>query len=336
MIRLFLIGCTVLMTVSVTAQPNLCDDQMAFRAPSPSSGGDLQEKSSQVNQPSTTVLGPNTLATGNYSTAIGHGAKATDDNTMILGGSTEKDRVTVGIGTHAPNSLASLDLGDTDKGLLLNRLSAEQISMFEMALGMADEGMTVYNTSTHSIQVWDGLNWENLGVQEIKLEDHQLELEDAGVVDLSTYQQDLTTASLSGTELTVAIENGKSVAVDLAPLFEQYDERLHALEDEVRRLSIENEANSEDLNAQGVLFQNVPNPFDKSSTINYSIPESAKSANIVLSNNMGQIVSNNVLDGNVSRGALVIDAKELTAGIYYFTLYVDEQSVDTKKLIVDR
>ena len=60
------------------------------------------------------ALGANASATGSYSVAIGHGASTSIDNSMVLGGATVTDRVGVGIGTAAPNSFASLTLGDTE------------------------------------------------------------------------------------------------------------------------------------------------------------------------------------------------------------------------------
>ena len=93
----------------------------------------------QLEESTQLALGDNAEATGNYATAIGNGAHADMDNTMVLGGTTEENRVSVGIGTSNPNSLSSLDLADIDKGLLVNRLSTKQAEMFEMALGIADE-----------------------------------------------------------------------------------------------------------------------------------------------------------------------------------------------------
>ena len=99
-----------------------------------------QKASAQIINHNSTTLAvvENSEATGNYAIAIGNGASADMDNTMVLGGHTLDDRVSVGIGTPYPISLSSLDLADIDKGLLVDRLSSEQAEIFKMALGIAD------------------------------------------------------------------------------------------------------------------------------------------------------------------------------------------------------
>lgn len=93
--------------------------------------------------------------------AIGYNAEALLQQTMVLGGATATDRVTVGIGTKAPNIKSSLDLADTDKGFLINRLTNTQKTPVTNNLTTADLGMSIYNTDDKILQTWNGTSWTN-------------------------------------------------------------------------------------------------------------------------------------------------------------------------------
>ncbi|NQY28016.1 MAG: hemagluttinin family protein [Flavobacteriaceae bacterium] len=104
---------------------------------------------------------------GNNAIAIGNAATAVTDNTMVLGGATYP--LSVGIGTDAPNANASLDLADTNKGLLVNRVTnAERTTMITtpasgVALTTTDAGLMVYDTDDSLLYIWDGTQWGEVG-----------------------------------------------------------------------------------------------------------------------------------------------------------------------------
>ncbi|MES2650026.1 MAG: hypothetical protein V4717_24325 [Bacteroidota bacterium] len=64
----------------------------------------------------------------------------------------------VGIGTQTPNQSALLDLTSTTKGLLLPRLTCQQIT----GVLSPEEGLVVYNLNTHKVNVFNGTAWTNL------------------------------------------------------------------------------------------------------------------------------------------------------------------------------
>jgi hypothetical protein len=309
------------------------------------SDSNSQKASAQIsnNNSTTLAMGENSEATGNYAIAIGNGASADMDNTMVLGGVTDEDRVSVGIGTSYPNSLSSLDLADIDKGLLVNRLSAEQAEIFKMALGMADEGMMIYNTSDHLLQTWDGLKWDNVQTKHLNLEDHRLKINNGPSVDLSQYQQDLTSATLNGQELTIGIENGADVKVDLSPIFKEYETRLAAIE---HLLLVESKDEENSSNAQiesfenantfevAMLLQNAPNPFSSSTKVKYTIPNGSFSAYLTILDSSGKIVSNKKLSHIPGTREKTIFADGMPPGVYYLSLFVDHIKTKTVKMIV--
>lgn len=113
----------------------------------------------------TSTTADNAIAIGNSATAgnlnaiaIGNGATTTADNTMILGG--ETNPLSVGIGTNTPNATASLDLSDTNKGFLMNRLTSSQRSA--LSLTSAEAGMMVFDTNENRFYFWDGSAWVGL------------------------------------------------------------------------------------------------------------------------------------------------------------------------------
>lgn len=112
------------------------------------------------------AIGKGSEASGLNAYAIGTEAKAINDSTFVLGGATVP--LSVGIGTDAPNSFASLELADTNKGFLVNRLTTSQKTTLEGNLTTAENGMLVYDTDLKGLYVWDGTQWastlaDNLG-----------------------------------------------------------------------------------------------------------------------------------------------------------------------------
>lgn len=66
----------------------------------------------------------------------------------------------VGIDNPTPNPNSSLDLGATDKGLLLNRMTTNQrTSVLEPSLTAAERGMVVFDTDLEQVFLWDGSDW---------------------------------------------------------------------------------------------------------------------------------------------------------------------------------
>jgi len=115
------------------------------------------------------AIGSQARAQGNYSVALGYGVNVTNTNTMALGGNTTTNRLSVGIGTVAANQNASLDLADTDKGFLVNRMTtAQRTAMITapasgVALTTTDAGLMVYDTDDKVFYFWNGTQWNELG-----------------------------------------------------------------------------------------------------------------------------------------------------------------------------
>jgi trimeric autotransporter adhesin len=80
------------------------------------------------------------------------------------------------------------------------------------------------------------------------------------------------------------------------------------------------------------LWQNAPNPYERTTVIRYFVPPSSGSAAIVLFNSNGQQVSSYSL--GTGEGEVTLSSEELAAGTYIYKLIVDGISVDSKKLVL--
>jgi len=83
------------------------------------------------------------------------------------------------------------------------------------------------------------------------------------------------------------------------------------------------------------LFQNTPNPFSMNTEIRFEIPESATSSKLLIHDMQGaEIKSYNITDKGVE--TIVIQGSELQAGMYMYTLLVNNRIVDTKKMLLTK
>jgi len=82
-----------------------------------------------------------------------------------------------------------------------------------------------------------------------------------------------------------------------------------------------------------ILSQNYPNPFNPSTKIKYALPENSK-VNLTIYNSIGEVVT--VLVNEIKNEGFHIvnfNALELTNGIYYYRLVVDDNT-QVKKMIL--
>ncbi|MBU2940593.1 T9SS type A sorting domain-containing protein [Lacinutrix sp. C3R15] len=238
-----------------------------------------------------------------------------------------------GIATITPDANASLDLAATDKALLLNRLTTA--GRADLTTAGAVAGMLVYDTDDNKTYYFNGTEW----------------------VDPSSDNQNLASASLADTTLTIAIENGTSVDVDLAPILTPLQEAITDLENENAAQQAQIDAlmarmdaveacacggtlsihdNSDSLNeSESIrLNQNTPNPFNAVTTIDYFIPVQYTSANIQVVSSLGQVVYDIPIT-QFGEGSVTLTKNNLQSAVYFYTLYVDGKKIASKRLVVD-
>lgn len=84
--------------------------------------------------------------------------------------------------------------------------------------------------------------------------------------------------------------------------------------------------------AKAELYQNIPNPFNESSVIKFSIPESSKTAFIIVYDMQGKQLKKYSLTKGSSQ--VLVAANEYKAGMYLYSLIVDNKEIDTKRMII--
>lgn len=93
------------------------------------------------------------------------------------------------------------------------------------------------------------------------------------------------------------------------------------------------DGNTEEHADEALLFQNNPNPYRETTEIAYYLPGNTRRAELLLFDLQGSLVASHSLPGN-GPGSFLMGAGALRAGMYYYTLVVDGQVVDTKKMIL--
>ncbi|MGL5889050.1 MAG: T9SS type A sorting domain-containing protein, partial [Bacteroidia bacterium] len=83
----------------------------------------------------------------------------------------------------------------------------------------------------------------------------------------------------------------------------------------------------------GVLQQNVPNPFNQQTVINFTVAENAGVATMAIYDLNGRQIRAEQLNQR-GKGQYVINANELAPGMYIYTLIVDGKAADSKRMIV--
>ncbi len=86
---------------------------------------------------------------------------------------------------------------------------------------------------------------------------------------------------------------------------------------------------------QATLYQNVPNPFNSTTAIEYYIPDNAANANIYVFDLTGELLQSYPINA-FGKGQVTISGSTLNAGMYIYSLVVDNEIVDTKRMILTR
>jgi trimeric autotransporter adhesin len=81
------------------------------------------------------------------------------------------------------------------------------------------------------------------------------------------------------------------------------------------------------------LFQNIPNPFNQTTLINYYLPQNSGTAMIQITGANGETIRSIALNGT-GAGQLSVQTAQLAAGTYMYSLIVDGNLIDTKRMVL--
>lgn len=83
------------------------------------------------------------------------------------------------------------------------------------------------------------------------------------------------------------------------------------------------------------LFDNAPNPFSLNTEIRFEIPESSSSAKLIIHDMQGiELKSFDISQKGF--GSVSISGSELKAGMYLYTLLIDNKIIDTKRMLLTK
>ncbi len=75
-----------------------------------------------------------------------------------------------------------------------------------------------------------------------------------------------------------------------------------------------------------------PNPATSYVSINYDLPAQVETASVKIMNILGSVVKNEVMNKNASN--LRVDVSDLTNGVYFYSVIINNEVYKTKKLVV--
>lgn len=84
-----------------------------------------------------------------------------------------------------------------------------------------------------------------------------------------------------------------------------------------------------------ILYQNIPNPFKESTTINYYLGDITTQASIYIFDMQGTLLKSFNIS-NKGKGSIVITGGELNAGMYMYSFVIDGKEIDTKRMILTK
>ncbi len=97
---------------------------------------------------------------------------------------------------------------------------------------------------------------------------------------------------------------------------------------------VEEKSTGKKLETEAVLGQNIPNPFNRTTTITYQLPSQASSALLVVYNLNGIQLKQYDLNLAEVNGKVVIEASDFVPGIYIYALIIDGQLSTAKRMIL--
>ena len=84
-----------------------------------------------------------------------------------------------------------------------------------------------------------------------------------------------------------------------------------------------------------ILYQNYPNPFNSTTKIRFSVKGNNVNVKIIIYDISGKLISE-IINQNFSSGTYETDfnSNNLTSGVYFYTLNINDKTIDTKKMLM--
>ena len=119
----------------------------------------------------------------------------------------------------------------------------------------------------------------------------------------------------------------------LVDALKEHNSEIKELKSEIAALKGGFEKQSTEFVSSAKLYQNNPNPFDKSTGIKYYVPNDANNVSICIYDLTGlQLLKVDITIKGYS--SIHLNANQFRAGMYLYSLLVDGLEVDTKKMVI--
>lgn len=105
---------------------------------------------------------------------------------------------------------------------------------------------------------------------------------------------------------------------------------------EIREKStLENNNSTGNTIQEATLYQNAPNPFSSETEIKYYVPNNTGQASLLIFDMQGGLKKQMQVSAK-GNGSVTINASELPAGMYIYSLIVDGREIDSKRMILTK
>ena len=133
--------------------------------------------------------------------------------------------------------------------------------------------------------------------------------------------------------LTRAVQELSAENDSLKQVNAQLSQRLDQIEQLLGLKTVAAQNSSTVMLSSARLFQNIPNPFNQATLINYYLPPNTGTALLQITGITGETIKSIVLTGT-GAGQVSIGTAQLSAGTYMYSLVVDGNLIDTKTMIL--
>ncbi len=259
----------------------------------------------------------------------------------------------VGIGTNNPMQKLHLASGNAAKpggGMWIatsDKRSKKEIAPFTKGL----ETLSLINPVSYQYNGRFGTNADDqthigLIAQDVAKYAPEMVIENTYKEIASSYKDETGTVeevlseesflSVDPSELTYILINSVK---EQQSLIEKQQASIEALQVEVERLKNQNQADKGiGLNLfeseKAFVKQNVPNPFSKSTRIEYFLPENSQTASIKVFDLTGKELKSVDLT-NKGNSQIELDMENLVNGLYLYSLVVDGKIIDSKQIVLE-
>ncbi|HVG16374.1 MAG TPA: hypothetical protein VM935_15490, partial [Chitinophagaceae bacterium] len=127
----------------------------------------------------------------------------------------------------------------------------------------------------------------------------------------------------------------KELKESIELLRERRGQQVRDLKEMIQKLSGKGVASTTVRVTGAYLLANAPNPFTYSTIIRYHVPEGVGGARLLITDMKGRLVKTINLWGS-GVGQYVLSAGSLAQGSYTYTLWIGEEKLDSKQMIIVR